>query len=134
MGAKDVGIVYSKRSSTTITIQLNGQQQEDYEALIEFPFDSTRKRMSLIVKSANRYYVMCKGADSIMMPRVKIDIQTQQKIEQDLYKFAVDGLRTLVFSKKEITQSEYEDFYSKYTSIKTSIDSQKEQKLGVLYD
>ena len=44
--------------------------------MVEFPFDSTRKRMSLIVKhlGSGRYYLMCKGADSIMMPRIKIDI------------------------------------------------------------
>ena len=69
---------------------------------------------------------MAKGADSIMLPRVKIDIQTQQGIEKDLYKFAIEGLRTLVFSKKELTQKEADEFMQNYTSIKTSVDPQKE--------
>jgi magnesium-transporting ATPase (P-type) len=47
--------------------------KETYETLLEFPFDSTRKRMSLIVKSAGKIYIMTKGADSIMIPRLKID-------------------------------------------------------------
>ena len=57
MGSKDVGIVYNKRTAQIISIKLGGEryggkaeQTEDYEALVEFPFDSTRKRMSLLVK------------------------------------------------------------------------------------
>jgi magnesium-transporting ATPase (P-type) len=84
MGAKDVGIVYHKRTATTISLKLGGPlhgsrgepNEEEYEPLVEFPFDSTRKRMSLLVKnnSMNKYYLMTKGADTIMMPRIKIDI------------------------------------------------------------
>lgn len=38
---------------------------------MEFPFDSTRKRMSLVVRDTQtgKYILMCKGADSIMLPR-----------------------------------------------------------------
>jgi len=43
---------------------------EEYEILKEFPFDSDRKRMTLIVKHRGKYYLMCKGADSIMLKRV----------------------------------------------------------------
>lgn len=38
---------------------------------VEFPFDSTRKRMSLVVKHGDEYILMTKGADSIVLPRVK---------------------------------------------------------------
>lgn len=95
---------------------------------MEFPFDSTRKRMSLLVKNvtSGKFYLMAKGADSIMLPRIKIDIQTQQRVEADLYKFACEGLRTLVFSKKELTAKEYADFNSAYQTLKTSIDPKKE--------
>lgn len=54
-GAKDIGIVYFRRTASTISIRHNNSlnAEEDYEALIEFPFDSTRKRMSLIVRNNN---------------------------------------------------------------------------------
>ena len=136
-GAKSVGIEYIKRTSTNITISLNPTKtEEDYEVMCEFPFDSTRKRMSLIVKhlQTKKYYLMTKGADSIMLPRVKIDIQTQQGIEKDLYKFAIEGLRTLLFSKKELSQKEIEEFMQNYTNMKTSVDPQKEKKLLAMYD
>lgn len=79
MGARDAGIVYTKRTATNITIQLPlslGSIEEDYEALVEFPFDSTRKRMSLLVRhlQSGKLWLLAKGADSVMMPRVKLDI------------------------------------------------------------
>ena len=52
-GSKSVGIEFIKRTSTNITISVGNNHnkiEEDYECLVEFPFDSTRKRMSLIVK------------------------------------------------------------------------------------
>ena len=90
MGAKDVGIVFNKRTASTISIRVGGGPEgktpgvvEDYEAIVEFPFDSTRKRMSLLVKhhQTGKYYLMTKGADSIMLPRIKIDSDIQRKME-----------------------------------------------------
>ncbi len=51
---------------------LDDQIEENYETLVEFPFDSTRKRMSLIVRNlqTKKLFLMSKGADSIMIPRV----------------------------------------------------------------
>ncbi len=51
-----------------------------------------------------------------------------------MYKFAIEGLRTLVFSKKELTQQDFETFMKKFIMIKTSIDSNKEKKLLALFD
>lgn len=93
-----------------LTIQLYDGSIENYEILAEFPFDSTRKRMTLLVKFNNKYLVLTKGADSIMIPRLNIDSLMLQKMESDLYKFACDGLRTLVMSQKEISESDYKKF------------------------
>jgi magnesium-transporting ATPase (P-type) len=56
MGAKEVGILYNRRTASTIGIRvqtgiLQDYEEEDYDVLVEFPFDSTRKRMSLVVKN-----------------------------------------------------------------------------------
>ena len=53
---------------------------------------------------------MTKGADSIMIPRVNLDMATQTKMEQDLMKFALQGLRNLVFSKKEMKEQDLNEF------------------------
>jgi Ca2+-transporting ATPase len=40
-----------------------------YDKLAEFPFDSDRKRMSVIVKHKDKHFLMTKGADNVMLPR-----------------------------------------------------------------
>ena len=50
------------------------------------------------------------------MPRLKIDKETLKKIELDLYRFACEGLRTLVFSRKEITENVYQEFLRNFNS------------------
>ena len=64
-------MVLTERTQAFMKIknELNGQIEE-YEILEEFPFDSDRKRMTLVVKHKGRYLLLCKGADSIMLPRL----------------------------------------------------------------
>ena len=55
------------RKAKELTVKFPGDEGEKvYETLAEFPFDSTRKRMSLIVKEGGKFFIMTKGADSIM--------------------------------------------------------------------
>lgn len=79
---------------------------------------------------------MTKGADSIMKPRINwnLCLFEYSSVEKDLYKFACEGLRTLVMGKKELTHSEYVEFEKKEHSLKTSMDPDKEKKLLDLYD
>ena len=67
-------MILSDRSQKLIKV-LNEvtAEEETYEILREFPFDSDRKRMTLIVNHKDKYLLMCKGADSIMLPRVGND-------------------------------------------------------------
>ena len=44
-----------------------------------------------------------------MMPRLSIEDALKKKLEEDLYTFACDGLRTLVFGKKPLDN--YEEWY-----------------------
>ena len=76
--------------------------------MAEFPFDSTRKRMSLVIQTENmNYCLMSKGADSILLPRCNFNTPQEKEIfnktNNDLYGFAVEGLRTLVMGKKQLT-------------------------------
>ena len=112
---------------------------EDYQILKEFPFDSDRKRMTLIVKYNGKYLLMCKGADSIMLKRVSKEKTSQQlliKIQRELLNFAKEGLRTLVVCQKEISQASYEDLERRIYDINTSDIplAQKETALNQLYD
>ena len=58
------------------------KQNEVYTILKEFPFDSDRKRMTLIVRYKDRLILMCKGADSIMIPRISMNNADPQAINR----------------------------------------------------
>jgi magnesium-transporting ATPase (P-type) len=51
---------------------ISTQGKEIYELLHEFPFDSDRKRMSVILRKRNdkKIILLSKGADSVMFPRI----------------------------------------------------------------
>ena len=99
-GSKEVGFHFVEKTSQYLRIEIDylRKKSEKYIILAEFPFDSTRKRMSLIVKEekSGKILLMTKGADSIVLPRCKISTKQRETIEDHLYKFACSGLRTLV--------------------------------------
>ena len=57
-------------------------EEEVYYIKAEFPFDSTRKRMTLVVTHKNQSILMCKGADSIILPRVAFGDDPEQQAYQ----------------------------------------------------
>ena len=105
-----------------------------YKIWFEFPFDSTRKRMSTITEHKGKYVLMCKGADSIMFPRCQYDNLSLDEIKNDLQKFAVEGLRTLVMSQKELSKEKFEQIQKEIQELKISDASTKEERLAKYYD
>lgn len=48
--------------------------KENYRIVAEFPFDSTRKCMSVIVRDQFlKYYLLTKGADSVLMEKISFE-------------------------------------------------------------
>lgn len=131
--SKDMGVKLTERTKSHIEI-LEGGVRKEYEILAEFPFNSDRKRMSVIFENNGKYYLYCKGADSIMASRIKWKEGQENQVFADLEKFAVEGLRTLVMAKKEISSQEYKDFASKQIELETSSFKDKEERLFSLYD
>lgn len=87
--ARDLGfIVYDKKSST-LTIKTypqgfdNTPKYEDYVVLDVIEFSSARKRMSIIVKFPDsRICLICKGADSIIIEKLKNSELAKQKAKE----------------------------------------------------
>ena len=101
----------------------NNKSVYQYELLNVIEFTSTRKRMSVIVKDQNNTIIcMTKGADSIIIPRLKAG--QDQMIKQTLKfveDYANEGLRTLLIAHKEIDDKFYKDWNQKYQAAQTSI-------------
>ena len=128
------GYKFLDRTANMITIQKNFNSPENWKTLIEFPFDSSRKRMSLIVENNNRYFLLTKGADSIMMERCISPSLVMNELSKHLNLFAKEGLRTLIMAQKEIKLSEYQNFLNSYENLRFSSDRERERKLLDLYD
>jgi magnesium-transporting ATPase (P-type) len=73
--------------------------------------------MTVIVRSQqdSTIRVMCKGADSIVLPLLKGGQNALiQKTQDFLDDFSKEGLRTLVLAEKVITDEEYHSWNKEY--------------------
>jgi phospholipid-translocating ATPase len=73
--AQDMGFLMVHRSTHSITLLENDESghkiRHDYEVLDTIEFSSKRKRMSVLVRCPDgRIMLLCKGADSVIMPRL----------------------------------------------------------------
>ena len=55
----DVGIVLKQQTAHTKTLSIN-EREFEYTVIAEFPFDSTRKRMSLVIEENGEHWVYTK--------------------------------------------------------------------------
>ena len=78
---------------------------EKYKLLEVLEFNSTRKRMSVILKdhASDKILLYSKGADNILLHRMTKDPKHKKETWDNLTKYANIGLRTLALAKREIT-------------------------------
>ena len=80
-GARFLGVTYLGRDTSNNKIMKIKFKEEErqYELLNTIEFNSTRKRMTSIIRDIknNQIIVMCKGADSVLLPLIK-DNETPQ--------------------------------------------------------
>jgi magnesium-transporting ATPase (P-type) len=138
-GSDQVGFHFTERTSTTVSIEIDHEKErpkQTYEILVEFPFDSTRKRMSNLVRDTdtNEIWLMTKGADNIMFPRVNLQPDDRKIIEEHLYYFACSGLRTLMMGQKKLDNATFKNWMERYDKVTTSGASDKVEKQLELYD
>ena len=75
-------------------VNRNTKEKLMYKMEAEFPFDSTRKRMSVILKDEEgNYSILCKGADTVMYDRIsweKNGIEDMRKILEQGIVFVIN--------------------------------------------
>ena len=103
--------------------------ESHYKLLNVIEFDSTRKRMSVIVRTPeDKILLICKGADSIIEKRLRPDQDDIEQTKEHLDQFAQTGLRTLLVASREITEAEYRDFSENYSKAQSSFDKDEEME------
>ncbi|CAK4684224.1 unnamed protein product [Aphanomyces euteiches] len=104
-----------------VTLKGSPPSMEKYEILNVNEFNSTRKRMSVVVQAPDGgILVYCKGADNVIIPRCANKDGTAL-LEEHLKTFASEGLRTLVLAKRVLTSTEYEEWNKVYQAAATSL-------------
>ncbi|OQR83446.1 P-type ATPase (P-ATPase) Superfamily [Achlya hypogyna] len=118
--ARDLGLAFAGRTNRTMTLTATksppGGPTLPFELLHVLAFNSTRKRMSVIVQGSDgKIELICKGADCTILELCN-DFGSQSKdcILEHLKQFAIEGLRTLCFAKRELTPVEYESWQQRY--------------------
>jgi len=129
-GARFLGVTYLGRDSSNnnlMKISVKGEERT-YELLNIIQFSSARKRMTSVLRETGtgRILVMCKGADSVLLPllantaapRVR---QLTARTVDCMNSFAREGLRTLLIVEKTLSQDEYESWNAEFTDAMNSI-------------
>lgn len=110
-----------------------------FQLLHILPFDSVRKRMSVVVRHplSKQVVVYTKGADSVIMELLSVassdgtNLEDQQMVirertQRHLDEYAKRGLRTLCVAKKVMSDTEYAEWLRNHFLAETSIDNREE--------
>lgn len=133
--ARDCGFTVLGRSNDGIVLNIMGEERE-YTVLNILEFNSSRKRMSAIVRMPNgKIMLFCKGADSIIYSRLKPGEQSELRktTAEHLEMFAREGLRTLCIAQRELSEDEYQ-LWNKQHDLAAAAITDREDKLEIVSD
>lgn len=134
-----VQLIYNTSSVCKVKIGLNDGEVIEFKRLCTLPFDSHRKRMSVIMeKPDGKIEMMTKGADVEMDKWISSGKISE--ITAQMEQFALKGLRTLVIAKKKLTRSHvchlkdqiYQSSFKKKKSFIINVYSEFEKNLTIL--
>jgi phospholipid-translocating ATPase len=123
--AADVGFVFRGRDRNIMRLNTPfSDTPDEYELLHVLEFNSTRKRMSVILRKMdedNRLFLLCKGADNVIFERLADgNDENKKKTDADLQYFAGEGLRTLCLGYRVLEGQSFtagEIFYALFTAV-----------------
>lgn len=127
--ARDVGFPFVGKTKDSIDIEVMGQS-ERYIPLRMLEFNSTRKRMSVIVRCPDgRIILYCKGADSVIYERLAPDqdLALREQTQKDMESFANNGLRTLCIAYRYINEDEYLTWSRTYDAATNATKNREEE-------
>uniref|UniRef100_A0A3Q1IQY6 Phospholipid-transporting ATPase n=1 Tax=Anabas testudineus TaxID=64144 RepID=A0A3Q1IQY6_ANATE len=120
------------RSVESLLVDLPGIGSLAVQLLHILPFDSNRKRMSVVVRHplTGQVVVYTKGADSVIMDLAQ-DIygHIREQTQKHLDSYAREGLRTLCIAKKVLEEEEYNVWRKRQLLAESSIENREELML-----
>lgn len=129
------GFTVLGRSGDEIILSVLGHEQR-YTVLNTLEFNSSRKRMSAIVRLPNgKIMLYCKGADSMIYSRLKLGQQAELRktTASHLEMFASEGLRTLCVARRELGEEEYREWSREHDLAAAEV-TDRDEKIEVVAD
>ncbi|EFJ18058.1 hypothetical protein SELMODRAFT_113552 [Selaginella moellendorffii] len=141
VAAREFGFQFYKRTQSTVLVRepsdTNGTTTlREYKLLNLLEFNSTRKRMSVIVTDdAGNTFLFSKGADSVMFDKLsKNGRQFEAATRSHLSEYAEAGLRTLILAYRKLDDAEYREWNAVFLKAKTTIGESREERLDAACD
>ncbi|KAL0490667.1 phospholipid-transporting ATPase [Acrasis kona] len=129
--ASQFGFKFLSRTPNQITIQVNDDKKQTFDVLNILEFNSTRKRMSVIIKdvTSKKIYLQTKGADSEIFKLLKPNQNQVHSTKEHLKQFAEQGLRTLLCAQVELDPKEYQKWDQEVYQPATTALKDREEEL-----
>ncbi|BGP28306.1 aminophospholipid translocase [Rhodotorula toruloides] len=108
-GADVLGYTFTTRKPQSVFVNIASRGSREFEILNILEFNSTRKRMSAIVRTPEgKIKLYCKGADTVIYERLASEGQVFSEVTSNhLEEYATEGLRTLCIAMRDIPEDEY---------------------------
>ncbi|KAG0145463.1 hypothetical protein CROQUDRAFT_45753 [Cronartium quercuum f. sp. fusiforme G11] len=125
-GAEILKHRFTVRKPQSIIIEVNGAKQE-FEVLNILEFNSTRKRMSSVVRGPDgKIKLYCKGADTVILERCAPHQPYKETTLAHLEEYATEGLRTLCIAMRDIPEEEYKPWSLMYEKAAGTVNGRTE--------
>ena len=120
------------RKEGIVNIKIPSGEELNFKFLNVLEFNSTRKRMSVVMRDmqTQEIILLTKGADSIMFDLLSMQGKhstAKEKIKEYVDRYATEGLRTLVLTKKVLDEDTYATWNLEQTEATLSIDNRDEK-------
>ncbi|KAK6928340.1 P-type ATPase, C-terminal [Dillenia turbinata] len=141
IAARELGFIFFERTQTSISLhEIDPNSGKTivrvYNLLHVLEFSSSRKRMSVIVRTPeNQLLLLCKGADSVMFERLSKNGRAfEAKTKEHIKRYAESGLRTLVIAYRELDEKEYKTWEVGFLKAKTSVTADRDALVDAAAD
>ncbi|KAJ1825942.1 hypothetical protein LPJ56_002433, partial [Coemansia sp. RSA 2599] len=149
--AKNFGYAFLGKVKSTMYVDVRGQRLQ-YEVLDTIDFNSTRKRMSTILRRPaphNDIVLFSKGADNVMIERLlklpesgeghapfesrdelNFERIMRERTFNQVDEFANAGLRTLMLCYRKLTENEWVRWSARYHAALGSVEDDREEQIA----
>ena len=127
--ARDCGFTVLGRDNDDLLVNVQGEDRT-YQVMNTLEFNSTRKRMSAIIRMPNgQIKLFCKGADSMVYSRLAKGQQQElrKSTAENLEVFAREGLRTLCVAERDLSEEFYQEWSRSHDLAAQAVQNREER-------